>query len=97
MNNGGHNLGPTVLLLHGFPECWYSWRHQMGALHTAGFHVVAIDLRGYGLSDAPERQEDYTCMHYVGDVVGLLDALSLHQVESPDSPPQLVMKIPKYC
>jgi pimeloyl-ACP methyl ester carboxylesterase len=52
----------------------------MGALHAAGFHVVAIDLRGYGLSDVPERQEDYTCMHYVGDVVGLLDALSLHQV-----------------
>src|SRR5262249_55886263 len=42
--------GPLVILCHGFPECWYSWRHQLGALAKAGFHAVAPDLRGYGRS-----------------------------------------------
>src|ERR1700751_5976814 len=46
--------GPLVLLCHGFPECWYSWRHQINALAEAGFHVVAPDMRGYGKSDRPE-------------------------------------------
>jgi len=46
--------GPLILLCHGFPESWYSWRHQLGALADAGYHVVASDQRGYGQTDAPE-------------------------------------------
>ncbi|MDQ1612499.1 MAG: epoxide hydrolase 4 [Pyrinomonadaceae bacterium] len=61
-----------VLLLHGFPECWYSWRHQLTALGER-FHVVAPDLRGYNLSDKPARVEDYRTEKLVGDVVGLMD------------------------
>jgi hypothetical protein len=45
--------GPLVVLCHGFPECWYSWRHQLRALAKAGFHAVAPDMRGYGQTDAP--------------------------------------------
>jgi pimeloyl-ACP methyl ester carboxylesterase len=71
----GPDDGPVVLLLHGFPECWYSWRHQLGALASAGFHAVAPDQRGYARTDAPAAIEDYTILHLVGDVVGLLDAL----------------------
>ncbi|XUL90317.1 alpha/beta fold hydrolase [Streptomyces galilaeus] len=67
--------GPLVVLLHGFPECWYSWRHQLTALAEAGFRAVAPDMRGYGTSDAPEEVESYTLLHLVGDVVGLIDAL----------------------
>ncbi|KAL6619353.1 hypothetical protein ACP70R_034492 [Stipagrostis hirtigluma subsp. patula] len=68
---------PTVLLLHGFPELWYAWRHQMRALAAAGYRAVAPDLRGYGDSDAPEGAagEQYTALHVVGDLVALLDAL----------------------
>jgi pimeloyl-ACP methyl ester carboxylesterase len=68
----GH--GPLVLLCHGFPESWYSWRHQIGALAAAGFHAVAPDMRGYGKSDRPEAIDQYTIFHLVGDVVSLLDA-----------------------
>jgi pimeloyl-ACP methyl ester carboxylesterase len=71
--------GPLVILCHGFPECWYSWRHQLGALAKAGFHAVAPDLRGYGRSDRPEEDEKYTILHDIGDVVGLLDALGEQQ------------------
>jgi pimeloyl-ACP methyl ester carboxylesterase len=45
--------GPLVLLCHGFPESWYSWRHQLGALAEAGFHAVAPDMRGYGQTERP--------------------------------------------
>src|SRR5438445_7342772 len=55
--------GPTVLLLHGFPECWYSWRHQLAALGTEGFHAVAPDQRGYARSAAPDAASDYTLLH----------------------------------
>src|SRR5438105_3871767 len=71
--------GPLVVLLHGFPECWYSWRHQLGALADAGFHTVAPDQRGYCRTDRPEAIESYTLLHLVGDVVGLLDALEAEQ------------------
>ncbi len=67
--------GPVVLLLHGFPECWYSWRHQLTALAAAGLRVVAPDQRGYGRSDAPAAVEAYTILHLVGDAVGVLDVL----------------------
>jgi pimeloyl-ACP methyl ester carboxylesterase len=69
--------GPLVILCHGFPECWYSWRHQLGALAKAGFHAVAPDLRGYGRSDRPQELEKYTILHDIGDVVGLVDALGV--------------------
>ncbi|MCK9519951.1 MAG: alpha/beta hydrolase [Dehalococcoidia bacterium] len=67
--------GPLVVLCHGFPESWYSWRHQIRALAEAGYHVVAPDQRGYGQTDAPEDAASYTQLHLVGDIVGLLDAL----------------------
>ena len=71
--------GPLIILCHGFPECWYSWRHQLPALPKAGFRVVAPDLRGYGRSDRPEEVEKYTILHDIGDIVGLVDALGAEQ------------------
>lgn len=71
--------GPLVILCHGFPECWYSWRHQLPALAKAGFRAVAPDLRGYGQSDRPEEVEKYTILHDIGDIVGLVDALGAKQ------------------
>jgi pimeloyl-ACP methyl ester carboxylesterase len=71
--------GPLVILCHGFPECWYSWRHQLGALAKAGFRAVAPDLRGYGRSDRPEEVEKYTILDDIGDIVGLVDALGAKQ------------------
>jgi pimeloyl-ACP methyl ester carboxylesterase len=67
--------GPLVLLLHGFPESWYSWRHQFAPLAEAGYRVVAPDQRGYARSDRPDRVEDYTLPHLVGDAVALVSAL----------------------
>jgi pimeloyl-ACP methyl ester carboxylesterase len=67
--------GQLVLLCHGFPESWYSWRHQLKALAEAGYHAVAPDMRGYGQTDKPDEIEKYTLLHMVGDMVGLLDAL----------------------
>ncbi|MDQ0749232.1 pimeloyl-ACP methyl ester carboxylesterase [Streptomyces africanus] len=67
--------GPLVVLLHGFPESWHSWRHQFGPLAEAGFRVVAPDQRGYGRSDHPEDVAAYSILHLVGDVVGLVHAL----------------------
>src|SRR5215470_13719769 len=71
--------GPLVVLCHGFPESWYSWRHQLPALAAAGFHAVAPDMRGYGQSDRPEAIDQYTLFHMVGDIVGLVDALGEKQ------------------
>src|SRR6516162_1836024 len=71
--------GPLVVLCHGFPESWYSWRHQLAALAAAGFHAVAPDMRGYGQSDRPEEIDGYTLFHLVGDMVGVLDALKAEQ------------------
>jgi pimeloyl-ACP methyl ester carboxylesterase len=67
--------GPLVVLLHGFPESWYSWRHQLEPLAGAGFHVVAPDQRGYGGTTRPEAIDKYTLLDLVGDVVGLIAAL----------------------
>jgi len=67
--------GPLVLLCHGFPESWYSWRHQLAALAAAGFHAVAPDMRGYGQTEQPAEIDQYTLLHLVGDMVGLVDAL----------------------
>jgi pimeloyl-ACP methyl ester carboxylesterase len=67
--------GPLVVLLHGFPESWYSWRHQFQPLADAGYRVVAPDQRGYGGTDRPAGVDQYTILHLVGDVVGLIHAL----------------------
>ena len=67
--------GPLVLLIHGFPESWYSWRHQLRALAKAGYRAVAPDMRGYGKTDAPEAVEDYDIVHLSDDVAGIIDAL----------------------
>ncbi|HVJ51972.1 MAG TPA: alpha/beta hydrolase [Aliidongia sp.] len=67
--------GPLVILCHGFPELWYSWRYQIRALAAAGYHVVAPDLRGHGETDRPDDLASYSILHNVGDMVGLLDAL----------------------
>ena len=67
--------GPLVILCHGFPECWYSWRHQLPALADAGYHVVAPDQRGYGQTDRPEEIEAYHILELTGDIVGLVHAL----------------------
>src|SRR5271163_3383948 len=67
--------GPLVVLCHGFPESWYSWRHQILALAETGFHAVAPDMRGYGQTDRPEAIDQYSLLHLVGDIVGVLDAL----------------------
>jgi pimeloyl-ACP methyl ester carboxylesterase len=68
--------GPLVLLCHGFPESWYSWRHQIEALSGAGYHVVAPDMRGYGQTDRPQAIDKYSLFHLVGDMVGLVNAIS---------------------
>jgi epoxide hydrolase A/B len=75
MHVAEQGTGPLVILCHGFPESWYSWRHQLAALAAAGFHAVAADMRGYGQTDAPAEIEAYTLLHLVGDMVGLVGAL----------------------
>ncbi|MBA0558116.1 hypothetical protein Golob_015150, partial [Gossypium lobatum] len=60
--------GPVILFVHGFPELWYSWRHQISALSSKGYRAVAPDLRGYGGTDAPDSVTCYTCFHIVGDL-----------------------------
>jgi len=77
LNIAEQGEGPPVLLCHGFPESWYSWRHQIAALAAAGFRAIAPDMRGYGKSDAPEAIDQYTVFHLVGDLVGVLDALEI--------------------
>lgn len=68
--------GPLVIMVHGFPESWYSWRHQIRALSEAGYRVAAPDVRGYGESDRPEPVEAYDLESLTGDIAGLAEALS---------------------
>ncbi len=72
--------GPLVIMVHGFPESWYSWRHQIGPVADAGFTACAVDVRGYGGSDKPQPVEAYAMERIVGDLIGLRKALS------PDAP-----------
>ena len=67
--------GPMVLLCHGFPESSYSWRHQLGALATAGYRAVAMDMRGYGRSSKPTELHAYRITELVADCVGVVEAL----------------------
>lgn len=68
-------VGPLVVLLHGFPETYSSWRHQLQAFAAEGYHVVAPDLRGYGQTDRPEALEAYDIFQLTADIVGLVTAL----------------------
>ena len=67
--------GPLVILLHGFPEFWYSWRKQLGPLAAAGFRVVAPDQRGYNLSSKPPAIADYAVHNLTADVIAIADQL----------------------
>ncbi|MGA3186431.1 MAG: alpha/beta hydrolase [Bryobacteraceae bacterium] len=71
--------GPLVVLLHGFPESWHSWQHQLEALAEAGFRAVAPDLRGYGQTDQPKALEAYDIFQLTGDIVGLVNGLGEQQ------------------
>jgi len=71
--------GPLVLFCHGWPESWYSWRHQLLAVAAAGYRAVAPDMRGYGGTDAPEAIDQYTLFHIVGDMVELVKQLGAEQ------------------
>nr|XP_043618345.1 epoxide hydrolase A-like [Erigeron canadensis] len=72
--------GPVVLFLHGFPELWYTWRHQILAIADHGYHAIAPDLRGYGDTDAPPLATSYTCFHMVGDLLALIDSMGIEAV-----------------
>jgi pimeloyl-ACP methyl ester carboxylesterase len=76
-----HELGagPPVILIHGFPELAFSWRHQLPALAAAGYRAIAPDMRGYGGTDKPGQIADYTVQKLIGDVTGLMDALKLER------------------
>ena len=67
--------GPLVIFCHGWPESWYSYRHQLPAVAAAGFKAVAYDVRGYGESDKPHEIEAYTMKNMTNDVIGIVDAL----------------------
>src|SRR3970040_2112798 len=67
--------GPLVIFVHGWPESWYSWRHQLPAMASAGYRAVAPDMRGYGKTEQPAAVEDYDIHHLTADLVGIVDAL----------------------
>ncbi len=80
VGSSGHRIhlveagqGPLVVMIHGFPESWYSWRHQLGALSQAGYRAIAIDVRGYGRSARPADIEAYAMTALVGDVMAVID------------------------
>ncbi|KAL8209331.1 hypothetical protein R6Q57_006063 [Mikania cordata] len=73
----GSESSPVVIFLHGFPEIWYTWRHQMVAVANAGFRAIAPDFRGYGLSDAPSEPEKACFADLVNDTASILDFLAI--------------------
>jgi len=75
VTDAGH--GYPIILCHGFPELWYSWRRQINALAESGFRVITPDLRGYGGTDAPEEVESYVMRELVEDLLGLFDGLGI--------------------
>jgi pimeloyl-ACP methyl ester carboxylesterase len=74
--------GQLIVLLHGFPESWYSWRHQFAPLAAAGYHVIAPDMRGYGDSDRPQDIQSYNQVEVTRDIIGLIEALGLRNGHS---------------
>jgi pimeloyl-ACP methyl ester carboxylesterase len=66
MHIAEQGAGPLIVLAHGWPELWYSWRHNLPALAAASYHAVAPDMRGYGQTDAPPDIQDYTQFQFVG-------------------------------
>ncbi|GAV86528.1 Abhydrolase_6 domain-containing protein [Cephalotus follicularis] len=70
----------VVVFLHGFPEIWYSWRHQMVGVAKAGFRAIAPDYRGYGLSDIPLQPHNTSFSHLITDLLAILDHLHIHKV-----------------
>ncbi|KAK9068896.1 hypothetical protein SSX86_013012 [Deinandra increscens subsp. villosa] len=76
----GSESSPAVIFLHGFPEIWYTWRHQMIAVANAGFRAIAPDFRGYGLSDSPAEPEKATFADLINDTASILDALAISKV-----------------
>ncbi|MDA0679973.1 MAG: alpha/beta hydrolase [Proteobacteria bacterium] len=81
VNLAVHQMGAgrPIILVHGFPELAFSWRHQIPILAAAGYHVIAPDMRGYGGSDKPADVADYTIQKLTGDLTGLMDALGLDE------------------
>ncbi|MEE4348874.1 MAG: alpha/beta hydrolase [Pacificimonas sp.] len=79
IGEAGDPNDPLIILVHGFPESWFSWRHQFVPLSNAGYHVVAPDMRGYGKSDKPQAIEAYNQVEVVNDIVGLIPALGKEQ------------------
>ena len=71
--------GPLVVMVHGFPESWFSWRHQLKPVADAGFTACAIDVRGYGGSSKPPAVADYSMERMISDIVGVIDAFSPNQ------------------
>eukprot|EP00300_Choanocystis_sp_HF-7_P037582 c53784_g1_i1.p2 GENE.c53784_g1_i1~~c53784_g1_i1.p2 ORF type:complete len:371 (+),score=56.38 c53784_g1_i1:10-1122(+) len=80
VENGPANASTTMLFLHGFPELWYSWKHQLTAAPAQGYRAIALDMRGYNDSDKPAGTAAYDMDELIEDVVGLLDVLHIRQV-----------------
>jgi pimeloyl-ACP methyl ester carboxylesterase len=78
--SAGPDAGKVVWLLHGFPECWYSWRHQIDALAAAGYKVYAPEMRGYGQTSAPEDPAAYDLITLCGDIQQAMDKLGHERV-----------------
>ncbi|XP_076881044.1 epoxide hydrolase 1-like [Bidens hawaiensis] len=76
----GSESSPAVIFLHGFPEIWYTWRHQMIAVANAGFRAIAPDYRGFGLSDPPAQPEKALYDDFVNDIVSILEYLNIPKV-----------------
>ena len=68
--------GPLIVLVHGCPESWFSWRHQIPVLADAGYTVAAIDVRGYGGSSKPHPIDSYSMRELTKDIIGVIDALA---------------------
>ncbi|KAF5811915.1 putative soluble epoxide hydrolase [Helianthus annuus] len=76
----GNESSPTVVFVHGFPEIWYSWRHQMIAVAAAGFRAISLDCRGYGLSDPPPDINKFGFSDIVDDILAIIDSLAINKI-----------------
>ncbi|KAK9048064.1 hypothetical protein SSX86_032973 [Deinandra increscens subsp. villosa] len=76
----GNESSPVVVFVHGFPEIWYSWRHQMIAVADAGFRAISLDCRGYGLSDPPPVTEKFGFSDIVDDILAIIDSLGIDKI-----------------